>query len=218
MHDDNPYGLPPVPPPPPSNPYAGPYGGSQYNSPFGSPFGPQASPPPPPQPNPFAWQQNPYAPPSVDAQGPAWAQSFGDAQPLATLGSRLGAHLLDGLLYFGASLAFGVPGAAFGDEAIGALACLGMLTLAIYQWYLLSTTGQSVGKKWVGIRIVKMDGSPVDFVSAVLLRSWAFYALVFVGTLLFIGSILPLIDALMIFSDERRCLHDHLAGTKVVVA
>jgi hypothetical protein len=53
---------------------------------------------------------------------------------------------------------------------------------------------------------------------AVLLRSWAFYALVFAGTLLFFGSILPLVDALMIFGDQRRCLHDHLAGTKVVVA
>jgi uncharacterized RDD family membrane protein YckC len=210
MHD-NPYGLPPAPPPPPPpNP--------QYGGPFGSPFGPPQSSPPPPPSNPFEWQQNPYAPPSVHAQGPAWAQAFDQAQPLATPGARLGAHLLDGCLYFGAMMVLALPGAALGDEAAGAFGFLGMLALAVYQWYLLSTTGQSLGKKWIGVRVVKLDGSPVDFVSAVLLRSWAFYALSFVGGLLVVGAILPLVDALMIFGDQRRCLHDHLAGTKVVVA
>jgi hypothetical protein len=42
--------------------------------------------------------------------------------------------------------------------------------------------------------------------------------LVFVGGLIVIGSFLPLIDALMVFGDERRTIRDHLAGTKVIVA
>jgi uncharacterized RDD family membrane protein YckC len=206
--NDNPYGLPPVPP--------------QYGNSYGSPYGPPPGPPPNLFGNPNAkanpYPQNPYAPPSIGAQGPAWAQSFGQVQqPLASPGARLGAHLLDGLLYFGAVMV-GLPAAAFDETLSGMLALLGMLGLAIYQWYLVSTTGQSLGKKWVGIRIVKLDGSPVDFSSGVLLRSWAFYGLVFVGGLFVIGSVLPLVDALMIFGDERRCLRDHLAGTKVIVA
>lgn len=203
MNDDNPYGLPQMPPPPPP---PNPYGGQQWGAPSGPP------------PNPFAWQQNPYAPPTHHEPGPAWAQTFGNAQPLATPGARLGAHLLDGSLYFGAMMLAGVPGAAFGDEVAGALAVLGWIGLAAYQWYLLSTTGQTLGKKWLAIRVVKVDGSPVDFVSAVLLRSWAFHALTIVGIALVIGSVLPLVDALMIFGEDRRCLRDHLAGTKVVVA
>jgi uncharacterized RDD family membrane protein YckC len=126
--------------------------------------------------------------------------------------------MLDGFLYFGALVVVGVPASALSGMGAGGMALLGVFGLAVYQWHLLSTTGQSLGKKWLKIRIVKVDGSPVDFGSAVLLRSWAFYALAGVGSLLVIGSVLPLIDALMIFADDRRCLRDHLAGTKVVVA
>ena len=125
--------------------------------------------------------------------------------------------MLDGFLYFGASL-LAVPAVAVSEDLAGGVATLAMLALAIYQWYLLSTTGQSLAKKWLGIRIVKVDGSPVDFVSAVLLRSWVYWALVVFGSVIVIGSVLPLVDALMIFGDERRCLRDHLAGTKVVQA
>lgn len=207
MNDDNPYGLPPVPPPP--NPFANPYA-----PPPGYAPPPDYAPPPGPPPGSTF---NPYAPPSIGAQGPAWAQAFGQTQPLASPGTRLGAHLLDGFLYFGASL-LAVPAVAVSEDLAGGVATLAMLALAIYQWYLLSTTGQSLAKKWLGIRIVKVDGSPVDFVSAVLLRSWVYWALVVFGSVIVIGSVLPLVDALMIFGDERRCLRDHLAGTKVVQA
>ena len=33
-----------------------------------------------------------------------------------------------------------------------------------------------------------------------------------------IGNILPLLDVLFIFREDRRCLHDFIAGTKVVKA
>ena len=33
-----------------------------------------------------------------------------------------------------------------------------------------------------------------------------------------IGSLVGLIDALLIFRDNRRCLHDNIADTMVVVA
>jgi uncharacterized RDD family membrane protein YckC len=87
--------------------------------------------------------------------------------------------------------------------------------LWIYQWYLVSTTGQTLGKRWAGIRIVKVDGSPVTFVSAVLMRSWVFSALTMVP---YIGTVLALADIVMIFGSERRTVHDHLAGTQVIWA
>ena len=39
----------------------------------------------------------------------------------------------------------------------------------------------------------------------------------FVNSLL--GNVIPfytVLDVLLIFGNERRCIHDHLAGTKVV--
>jgi uncharacterized RDD family membrane protein YckC len=207
--DDNPYGLPPAgyapAPPQPPSPFANPYAPAGYA--------------PPPGPPPMGHGFNPYAPPSAAAQGPGWAQGFGLTQELASLGSRFVAKLLDGLLYFGVVLVIGLPSTAFGFDEFGAgLVALTWIGLAIYQWVLIATTGQTLGKKWMGIRIVKLDGSPVDFVSGVLLRIWALYGLTCVGSLIMIGGLLPLVDALMIFGDERRCLHDHLASTKVIVA
>jgi len=53
------------------------------------------------------------------------------------------------------------------------------------------------------------------FVHGVLLRQWVMGLL---NAIPFIGNIIALVDPLMIFGDERRCLHDHIAGTKVIVA
>src|SRR5262249_29420115 len=89
-----------------------------------------------------------------------------------------------------------------------------VLCLIGYQWYLTSTTGQTLAKKWLKMKIVKMDGSDIDFVSGVILRSWVVQA---AGFLPVIGGFVGLIDAVMIFGEERRCLHDMIAGTKVIM-
>jgi uncharacterized RDD family membrane protein YckC len=46
-----------------------------------------------------------------------------------------------------------------------------------YQWYLISTTGQSLGKRWLGVQIVRVDGSPSGLRHGVILRSWILGAL-----------------------------------------
>jgi uncharacterized RDD family membrane protein YckC len=90
-----------------------------------------------------------------------------------------------------------------------------VLSFMIYQWYLIATTGQSLAKRWLGIKIVRLDGSPVGFVNGVILRSWVVGAL---SNIPILGTIIGLVNPLMIFGEERRCLHDHIAGTRVVVA
>jgi uncharacterized RDD family membrane protein YckC len=90
---------------------------------------------------------------------------------------------------------------------------LSMFGLAIYQWILIATTGQTLAKKWLKMKIVKVDGTPVDFVSGVILRSWVVQAL---SAIPMVGGLVGLIDALMIFGAEQRCLHDHIAGTIVI--
>jgi uncharacterized RDD family membrane protein YckC len=158
---------------------------------------------------------------------------------LASRSSRLGASLLDVLLYvvpvmlagMGAAFATfamkksfdsntapnstpgaGLPPAAIGVAVVGVLAIIALWT---FQAYRVSTTGQTLGKKWLAIRIVKMDDTPVNFVSGVLLRGilpW------FLGIIPYLGFIFSLTDSLFIFGEQRRCLHDLLAGTKVVTA
>jgi uncharacterized RDD family membrane protein YckC len=79
----------------------------------------------------------------------------------------------------------------------------------------VSTTGQTLAKKWMGIKVVKTDGSPVNFVSGVLLREWI---LMGASAIPYIGSVVGIVDAVMIFNQARRCLHDQIAGTKVILA
>lgn len=169
-----------------------------------------------------AW--NPYAPPDPSADDRWMADQSRELQILASRGTRFGAQVLDSLLSFGCALPFIIAAAALGFSggldseliiiAIIALAVMAVLGLAIYQWYLVATTGQSLGKKWLGIKIVRMDGSDVDFMSGVVLRSWV---IGFIGAVPYIGACVSLLDALWIFGEEQRCLHDHIAGTKVIV-
>ncbi len=163
-------------------------------------------------------QSNPYTPPSARID----TSTYADAQ-LAERGSRLMATLVDSILY-GAPLIPGLilTGAAQGDAEAGAFGSLvflgGMLvTLAIcvYQWVKLSTTGQTLGKRWMGVRVVRVDGQPIGFASAVALRLWLPGLIQAVP---FIGSIFGLVNVLFIFGQERRCLHDLMAGTRVIVA
>jgi uncharacterized RDD family membrane protein YckC len=92
----------------------------------------------------------------------------------------------------------------------------GWLALLAVQAYLVTTSGQSIGKRFTSIKIVRMDGSPAGFVRGVLLRNWVLVALAYVPVLSQLSSLFFLGDALFIFRADRRCFHDHIAGTKVV--
>ena len=136
--------------------------------------------------------------------------------------ARLGARVIDGAFYLAIAAVAIVPmavvGGAGADEDFAAatfvvilvVMLVGAVGLTVYQWYLIATRGQTIGKQLLKITIVKQDGSPVGFVDGVILRNWIMAALAqFVP---FIG----LIDAMLIFGKERRCLHDLFATTDVV--
>lgn len=102
-----------------------------------------------------------------------------------------------------------------------AAAGLALGGLVLFQWYLLSTRGQTIGKWLLGIRIVDLEGAPSGFFSALVLRSWVFPG-VMSAVVSFSSSVLPfaglvfwLLDYLPLFGQDRRCLHDYLAGTQV---
>jgi uncharacterized RDD family membrane protein YckC len=163
--------------------------------------------------------------------GPAPFEEQGP--PLAGRGARLGATLVDMLVGFICVLPGGLmlgsdmllrllKGEWPDDFDVGrvaggfALLGLGLFLVFIVQTWLLTTRGQTVGKRLVGIRIVRYrDGSPAGFVHGVLLRSWVINL---IGVIPTVGTYFPFLDLGFIFGPERRCLHDLIADTKVVVA
>src|SRR5262249_11321963 len=91
---------------------------------------------------------------------------------------------------------------------------VGILVYLIVQTALLTLRGQTLGKLLVGVRIVDYDdGSNPGFLRAVVLRN-----LVpgLISLLPCLGFLFSVVDVLSIFGEERRCLHDLFARTKVV--
>lgn len=159
-------------------------------------------------------QVNPYQPPRADFQ--TGVPALGEDLPLAEPSTRLWATFIDGLISLPIFLfwVFGTMGADGNQAAVyvvTALAGAAGLALVIAQLYLMSTRGQTLGKKWLGIKMVDLHGQNPGFVRAVVLRS-------VVNGLLGFVPLYSLVDVLFIFRQDRRCVHDLLAGTKVVDA
>ena len=90
---------------------------------------------------------------------------------------------------------------------------------------LLYKYGQTIGKKALGIRVVRMDGSRVSFARFFFLRGLAMAVIAWIVSAVgiaihipYIGNLVSLVDYLMIFGAAHRCLHDYVADTQVVTA
>lgn len=90
----------------------------------------------------------------------------------------------------------------------------GLAFFVLINYKLLTTKGQTIGKKVLNTKIVEMDGSLPDS-KALLTRYGVFFGL---GYIPVIGSIINLVNVLFIFGKEKRCGHDYIAKTKVVKA
>lgn len=139
---------------------------------------------------------------------------------LANRLDRLWAKVIDHALYAAAGIvaAILIPGLKDSNLLIPFLGLLAALLLGFfaYQVWLLTTQGQTLGKKVMGLRIVKTsDMSNGGFVTNVLLRAVASAA---VSLVPIFGTLFALADPLFLFRDDRRCLHDHIAGTCVIKA
>lgn len=168
-----------------------------------------------------------HSPPAAAVISPARAMvaqeraGFGRmGTELAGRGRRLCAVLVDGILLAGLlfiggmSMGMGGPQRE-GGEGMGILvAVVGLVTLVIVQFVLMVREGQTLGKKALGIRIVSNDYEDVPgFVSVILLRTFLFN---FLYAIPGIGQLFHLVDILFIFREDRRCIHDMVANTKVI--
>jgi len=170
---------------------------------------------------------NPFQPPKASV-----SEVPSETQELASLGARLAAALLDNLaipfvLYIPMILV-GAPAlvlAAFRGQSMpevtAAFGIAALVTLALVLAWLVITIlwvaryGQTVGKRIIGIRVVRTNGEKAGIGRIFWLRN-------VVNAL---PTIIPivrnfywLVDALFVFSQSRRCIHDMIADTKVVKA
>lgn len=77
---------------------------------------------------------------------------------------------------------------------------------------LMVSDGQTYGKKILKIKMVTMENQAVDMSN--LSKRYGFYWFTYLVPV--VGSIISLINVLFIFTESKRCLHDHVGETKVV--
>jgi uncharacterized RDD family membrane protein YckC len=179
--------------------------------------------------------QNPFAPPRAPVQDQFDAPG---EMVTATRMSRLLAVLVDvspgfviGIVaaVLAAALLPGVFSGHFDPRTTGfatfglffLVVFIGMIAWLVWNIVLLYKYGKTIGKKVMGIRVVRMDGSRVGFARFLFLRWLAVAAIGWVGLAIhqrFLGNLVSLVDVLMIFGAAHRCLHDYIADTKVVTA
>ncbi len=143
---------------------------------------------------------------------------------LASRWKRLGGAMLDGVISMviivPLILVTGVLQRAFSGEGMtigqqAAFFVVGWVVFLILNGYLLANRCQTIGKVAVRTKIVDLQGNIPSFGKLLLLR---YLVLGLVAQIPIAGSLVGLVNALFIFGKERRCLHDYMAGTRVVEA
>ena len=161
-------------------------------------------------------ENNPYGAPDSDVQ----VQSS-EVNNLASRWTRLFAAIIDGFLsaIVAAPLIFyfevfdkAMAGEELGDGLTVFLTLLGIVGFMLLHGYLLKTKGQTIGKLALGIKTVTLDDQLPNFGNLISKR----YLPIWVVQLVPVINILALIDVLFIFRSDKRCVHDLIAGTKVV--
>jgi uncharacterized RDD family membrane protein YckC len=167
---------------------------------------------------------NPYAAPVVTDV----AEDFTVTDELASRWARLGGALIDGILLlpFAVASVLMIPFLASADllfieNTIASTLVFEVMPMVstsigylIINGYLLAKHGQTVGKLIVGTRIVDQHTNRILPLMPLFAKRFLFIqALALIPV---IGNFTGLIDALLIFRENRRCLHDEFAGTKVI--
>ena len=170
-------------------------------------------------------QENPYASPQTQSQASTedsqhathelatrWARFLGSfidgliMVPLALLIAFLLAFLLDGT-----GVAIDRAETTIADTVLSLL--VGISIFLAVNGYLLANRGQTVGKVVMKTRIVSDDGEMLPLGPLILKRYLPFWIAASIPA---VGGFISLADALLIFRENRKCLHDDIAGTKVI--
>jgi uncharacterized RDD family membrane protein YckC len=199
---DQPGGPPPgsTPPPPPP-------GGGYGAPPPGSGFPP---PPPPPPAGDYGSQPGYGTPPAYGqpAYGYGAPQGYGEQGPVpgayASWGQRVLSSLLD---YF---VPFIVAGIIYGiNKPFGTIVYIAAFAYSLFQAYQAGQTGQSIGKKTIGIRLIsEKTGQPIGGGMGI----GRYFLHIIDGIPCYLGYLWPLWDA------KKQTFADKILSTVVVKA
>lgn len=97
----------------------------------------------------------------------------------------------------------------------GVVTFVGLVAYAATQWTMITMRGQSLGKRFMGTRIIQVSGGLPGFTHGVILRIWLIPLL----TMCVCGVLqIPIhfLDGVFVFGENRQCLHDLVASTLVI--
>jgi uncharacterized RDD family membrane protein YckC len=167
----------------------------------------------------MAAPENPYQPPKTElGVSTPWAEGT-----LAPRGARLAGSLIDTVAILALMLPLQWSTGTFRDMAAYSAdrvaqvqwGLVGLGVMSALNGYFWATRAQSIGKMAVGTKIVTLDGHNASFGRIFLRRVLPVTLLALIP---WVGSLVALADAVLIFRSDQRCLHDHIAGTRVVRA
>ncbi|RFU82388.1 RDD family protein [Streptomyces triticagri] len=197
---------------------SGPGGGSPYDSPQGGgPYGPPpgSGGPPPPGGGPPPYGGGPY--------GGGGADPLAGMPPLADSGKRVLARIIDMLMVaivvYVLSLLFGGVRFETDPDEVNYTSSFGQSLLAavLYMGYdavMISRTGQTLGKKWMGLRVANLDDGATPTLQTCLVRA----AVLWLPFAFCCACIWTAICGGWSFVDKpyKQGLHDKAAKTVVV--
>jgi len=170
--------------------------------------------------------ENIYSPPKSKLDGTATQNNNKKIEyidiSLASRWARLGAALID-VIVMVAPYAVIIYGTDYWERAMrqqvslqeqALSVILGFAIYLVMNGYLLHRRGQTIGKWALGIKIVSIENNEILPLSKVFFVRYV--PQVLVAMIPFIGSILTIVNDLFIFRKDKRCVHDHIAGTKVI--
>ncbi|MCO6005708.1 RDD family protein [Actinoallomurus purpureus] len=192
---------------------------------YGAP--PQGAPPPYGMPPAYGPPPS-YAPPALP-YGPGTVT--GPLPPLAHRGKRLLARMIDFVIMTLTAMALAVPWIMFvahedpyGETTWTNIGVAGMViilaaTFFLYEGLQLAMWGKTLGKRWLGLRVVLATPPGAPLPTGRALGRAAVYppGFMLVNVIPILG-LLGLLNVLSQFWDEplHQCLHDKIAGTMVI--
>lgn len=144
-----------------------------------------------------------------------------DASNLASRWSRLWASLIDALTIIPITVPLvyftgGFEGVSEGVQpSITYTLTMALINTIIFLFIhgkFMVRDGQTLGKKFLNIKIVTISGQHATI--PVLAKRYGF--LWVIPQIPMVGPIINMVNILFIFTKSKRCLHDHVAGTKVI--